>query len=108
MILVVQERRIKAPTMSESELEALRAQQALANAAQKEIDEQKDQVKAMNQLMLYAKCVTIRDKQKEEKEMMKAEIEQEEKRLAVMMEVERLKQIKLLEERETTRYVCYL
>jgi len=46
------------------------------------------QVKAMNQLMLYAKCVTIRDKQKEEKEIMKRELEAEEKRLAEVARLE--------------------
>ena len=45
----------------------------------------------MNQMMLYSKCVTIRDAQLEEKKHVKAEAAEEERRLDVMMEVERLR-----------------
>ena len=45
----------------------------------------------MNQMQLYAKCVTIRDAQIEEKKHMMLEEEEEERRLDLMMEIERLK-----------------
>ena len=38
----------------------------LLTKAQKQIDEDRDDVKHMNQMMLYSKVVTIRDKQLEE------------------------------------------
>lgn len=45
----------------------------------------------MNQMMLYSKCVTIRDAQIEEKKHMMLEAEEESRRLDLMMEIERLK-----------------
>ena len=65
--------------------------------AQTLLDEQLDEVKNMNQMMLYSKCVTIRDAQLEEKKHVKAEAAEEERRLDVMMEVERLKALDLYE-----------
>lgn len=53
--------------------------------------EEMDDVKHMNQMQLYAKCVTIRDAQIEEKKHMMLEEEEEERRLDLMMEIERLK-----------------
>lgn len=48
-------------------------------------------MKNMNQMMLYSKCVTIRDAQIEEKKHMMLEAEEESRRLDLMMEIERLK-----------------
>ena len=45
----------------------------------------------MNQMMLYSKCVTIRDAQIEEKKHIMEENEEEERRLDLMMELERIK-----------------
>lgn len=67
------------------------------------MDEDTDEVKYMNKLMLYAKCVTIRDAQVEEKKAIKSEKKEEEKRLDMMMEMERLKALKMYEERESKR-----
>ena len=52
------------------------------------MDEQKDEVKNMNQMMLYSKCVTIRDAQLEEKKHIMAEAQEEERRMDLMMEIE--------------------
>lgn len=52
-----------------------------------------DDVKNMNQMILYSKCVTIRDAQIEEKRNMMIESEEESRRLDLMMEIERLKAI---------------
>lgn len=46
-------------------------------------------MKHMNQMQLYAKCVTIRDAQIEEKKHMMLEEEEENRRLDLMMEIER-------------------
>ena len=67
------------------------------------IDEEHDDVKHMNQMMLYSKVVTIRDKQKEENHRLEKEYLKEQQKLDLMMEIERLKNLKLQEEREATR-----
>ena len=67
------------------------------------IDEEHDDVKHMNQMMLYSKVVTIRDKQKEENQRLEKEYLKEQQKLDLMMEIERLKNLKLHEEREAAR-----
>ena len=57
----------------------------------------------MNQMMLYSKVVTIRDKQIEESKCLESEWVEEQKRLDIMMEIERLKSLKLQEEREAEK-----
>ena len=66
-------------------------------------DEEHDDVKHMNQMMLYSKVVTIRDKQKEEQKRLEEEWIEEQKRMDIMMEIERLKSLKMQEEREIQR-----
>jgi len=53
--------------------------------------------------MLYAKCVTIRDAQLLEKQMIQKERADQEKAYDVMMEQERVKAIRLAEDRETVK-----
>lgn len=55
------------------------------------LEEQQDEVKHMNQMLLYSKCVTIRDAQIEEKKQMMLEAEEENRRQDLLMEIERLK-----------------
>merc|ERR1719161_3272618 len=57
----------------------------------------------MNQMMLYSKIVTIRDAQIQEKRYVQQEKEEEERELDMMMEIERLKGLKMYEEREKAR-----
>jgi hypothetical protein len=45
--------------------------------------------------MMFSKVVTIRDKQLFENKMLEKEYMEDQRRLDVMMEIERLKQIKL-------------
>ncbi|KAJ9465062.1 Cilia- and flagella-associated protein 45 [Diplonema papillatum] len=71
--------------------------------AQMKLDEELDEVKAMNKLMLYTKCVTIRDAQAHEKHAIAYDKAEEEKRLDIMMETERIKALKMYEEREHKR-----
>lgn len=59
-----------------------------------------DEVKKMNTMVNYMKCVTIRDKQLEEKKEIVEEKKMEEKRKDLMLEIERLKKIKYYEELE--------
>jgi len=58
--------------------------------------EEHDEVKHMNQQMIYAKCVTIRETQLEEKQRIQRELQEEEERIDLMMEINRLKTIKKL------------
>ncbi len=67
------------------------------------LDEEHDDVKHMNQMMLYSKVVTIRDRQKEEQKRLEQDWVEEQKRLDLMMEIERLKSLQLQEEREQKR-----
>ncbi|CAD8168660.1 unnamed protein product [Paramecium pentaurelia] len=64
------------------------------------LNEQLDDVKEMNKMVMYAKCVTIRDKQLQEKQQLKEEFKNQEKRKDLMMEIERLKSVKYYEEKD--------
>lgn len=57
----------------------------------------------MNQMVLYSKVVTIRDKQKEENMRLEKEYVEEQKKLDLMMEIERLKLLKKEEEFEVEK-----
>merc|ERR1719421_735363 len=76
---------------------------ALLSAAQKKLDEQEDQVKTMNRMVMYAQCVAVRDKQLEDKKQRKARAKDEERLLDLRMEIDRLK--KLQEEEEKRKVV---
>ena len=54
----------------------------------------------MNQMVLYSKVGTIRDKQLEENKRLEQEWIEEQKKLDLMMEIERLKVLQEEEERE--------
>ena len=76
---------------------------SLLTKAQQMMDEGHDDVKQMNQMMLYSKVVTIRDRQLEEAKRLEQEWVEEQKRLDLMMEIERLKSLKLQEEERERR-----
>jgi len=88
---------------SDLELEDDTKMANLLENAERARDEQIDDVKHMNQMMLYAKCVTIRDAQLLEKQMIQKERADQEKAYDVMMEQERVKAIRLAEDRETVK-----
>lgn len=58
------------------------------------MDEQLDDVKQMNQMMLYAQCVAVRDRQVEEKRAAEEEERAENRRLDAVMECNRQKAVK--------------
>ena len=95
----------RAETKNVGETEALRRAEGLAtrNRAEVLMDEAMDEVKNMNQMMLYSKCVTIRDAQLEEKKHIKAEAQEEERRMDLAMEIERIKALDEYEAREAAR-----
>jgi hypothetical protein len=90
------------PPTEQQVLDRERAE-GLLTKAQQLLDEDHDDVKHMNQMMLYSKVVTIRDKQLQESKRLEQEWLEEQKRLDLMMEIERLKSLKLQEEREVKR-----
>ncbi|XP_063002353.1 cilia- and flagella-associated protein 45 [Elgaria multicarinata webbii] len=79
-----------------------RAQYLLERAANLRI-EQEDEIKSLGEIMLEAKCHAIRDAQILEKKQIEKELEEEEMRLARMMEVERQKANKMQDELEQKR-----
>ncbi len=99
IIQLNKEREAKLPP-SESHKDQKKKKESLVSKALEQLDEEHDDVKHMNQMMLYSKCVTIRDKQLMEKQRIEDERYEEEKRLDKMMEIERLKMLKFHEERE--------
>merc|ERR1719484_391415 len=96
------ERKLAVPP-SEVEQLKLAEKAAMLSAADRQMAEELDDVKKMNQMMLYSKVVTIRDAQLNEKKVIQKERLEEERRLDTTMEVERLKALKMYEERESRR-----
>jgi hypothetical protein len=88
---------------TEIEVEQNQRAEGLLSKAQQQLDEEHDDVKHMNQMTLYAKVVTVRDKQLDENKALEADWVNEQKRLDIMMEIERLKALKAEDERETLR-----
>ena len=71
-----------------------------------QLDEELDDVKHMNHLMLQSKVITVRDKQMDENKRLEEEWLEEQKRLDIMMEIERLKGIKADREKEERRAIA--
>ena len=77
----------------------------LLSQAKKIMEQNEDCVKDMNHIVLYAKIASIRDRQLEEHKMMEKMYKRKESKLDLMMELERLKELKFQEEREMSRKV---
>merc|ERR1719163_2598712 len=99
----MEEERKKNAMLHENEKEGHDSRNGVLQRAKMMLDEDMDDVKHMNQMMLYSKVVTIRDAQIQEKRQVQAEKEEEERCLDCMMEIERLKALKMYEEREKER-----
>merc|ERR1719247_1849884 len=99
----MEEERKKNAMMNDQEKEGRAQKNSVLERAKQMLDEDMDDVKHMNQMMLYGKVVTIRDAQIQEKRQVQAEKEEEERQLDMMMEIERLKALKMYEEREKER-----
>ena len=69
------------------------------------MDEQDDEIKKLNEVILNAKCHAIRDTQLKEKEEIERAMREEEERLDLMMEVDRVKALAEFEERERERHL---
>jgi len=102
-IRMMEEERKKNALLADKEKDGRAQKNSVLERAKQMLDEDMDDVKHMNQMMLYSKVVTIRDAQIQEKRSVQAEKEEEERCLDAMMEIERLKALKMYEEREKER-----
>ena len=93
MLELEQEMRLAAPPLTDMEREDLEKKGALRKNAEEIHNENRDEVKKMNQLINYAKCATVREKQIEEKDRIVKQKIDEIKRIDLMMEIDRLKAI---------------
>eukprot|EP00002_Diphylleia_rotans_P015500 TRINITY_DN3003_c0_g2_i7.p1 TRINITY_DN3003_c0_g2~~TRINITY_DN3003_c0_g2_i7.p1 ORF type:complete len:476 (-),score=150.50 TRINITY_DN3003_c0_g2_i7:244-1671(-) len=85
---------------SESQQRSEMIDDVILKRAQYHATERVDEVKKMNSIMQLAKCAAIREAQIEEKRRAILEREEEERRLNEMAEIERLKSLRVYEERE--------
>merc|ERR1712187_21879 len=99
----MEEERKKNVLLADKENNGRAQKNSVLERAKQMLDEDMDDVKHMNQMMLYSKVVTIRDAQIQEKRNVQAEKEEEERQLDAMMEIERLKALRMYEEREKAR-----
>merc|ERR1711988_2077216 len=104
-IISMEAERKKNEAKSDLELEAIEKDKHQLSRADFLVDEQRDDVKRMNQFVRYAKCSTIRDAQLEEKKALQRQTEEEEMRLDEVMEAERVRAVELYEQREAQRAV---
>jgi len=96
MEIEAEKRKMVPPT--DIELEKLEYDEQLRERAVTLQDEEMDDVKHMNQMMLYAKVVTIRDKQLLEKDAIRKKNKQEERRRDLTLELGRLQKVQFYEE----------
>ncbi|XP_048214151.1 cilia- and flagella-associated protein 45 [Perognathus longimembris pacificus] len=89
--------------LSDLEEEAKERAQNLLQRADKLRLEQEEELKEMGKIILNAKCHAIRDAQILEKQQIQKELDEEEKRLDQMMEVERQLSLQRQEARERQR-----
>merc|ERR1740138_1424524 len=99
----LEEERKKNALLADNEKDGRAQKHSVLERAKMKLDEDMDDVKHMNQMMLYSKVVTIRDAQIQEKRNVQAEKEEEERQLDAMMEIERLKALRMYEVREKER-----
>eukprot|EP01137_Pigoraptor_chileana_P000364 Opistho-2@36414 len=92
--------RVKNQKLNEIEQEAVEKSNYLRQRAQILIDEEEDEIKHMNELLLNAKCMAIRDVQIHEKQLIRRELVDEDRRLDTLMETERIRAIEDFEARE--------
>jgi len=102
MIQMEVERKKNAP-LTETEKKQKKKSLGILAKAQSMLDEELDQVKHMNQMVAYGKCVTIRDAQIQEKVLIENEEDKNEAELDKMMEIERLRAISKYEKVETEK-----
>ncbi|CAF0822047.1 unnamed protein product, partial [Didymodactylos carnosus] len=98
-------RRKKNTQLEDVDQEAKEEAEYMLKRANELRQEQEDEIKHLNELILNAKCHAIRDAQILEKQQVKREMKDEDKRLDMMMEIERLNSLKIQEEIEKRRHL---
>merc|ERR1712028_324929 len=101
-IISMEVERKKKEAKSDLEVEKVKHQLSRADFL---VDEQRDDVKKMNQYLRYAKCAAIRDAQLEEKKALQRQDEEEEMFMDHQMEEERQHAVNLYEQREHQRHL---
>eukprot|EP00657_Telonema_sp_P-1_P007364 TRINITY_DN27184_c0_g1_i1.p1 TRINITY_DN27184_c0_g1~~TRINITY_DN27184_c0_g1_i1.p1 ORF type:complete len:511 (+),score=238.17 TRINITY_DN27184_c0_g1_i1:212-1744(+) len=104
-ILAMEIERKKKEAKSDLEIEGIEKDQHQLSRADFLVDEQRDDVKKMNQFVKYAKCAAIRDAQLEEKKSLQRQQEEEDMYMDASMEEERQRAVELYEQREKQRQV---
>jgi hypothetical protein len=104
-ILAMEVERKKKEAKSDLEMEAIAKEKHQLSRADFLVDEQRDDVKKMNQYVKYAKCAAIRDAQLEEKKALQRQQEEEDMYMDQQMEEERQKAVELYEQREQQRHI---
>ncbi|XP_065171625.1 cilia- and flagella-associated protein 45-like [Atheta coriaria] len=93
----------KGSILDEAEMEATKKNQYMLQRARELRQEQEDEVKTLNGIILASKCLAIREAQIAEKKIIAKELEDEERRLDLMMEQER--QRAMQEEKEKQKEI---
>lgn len=102
-MIEMETQRIKREKPSELEKERKNKGKVLLAKAEEQLNEQEDEIKKLNEIILNAKCHAIRDAQLQEKTQIAEELDEENKRLDEMMEIERLRALQSYEQRELER-----
>ena len=95
----IDKKRPKYP-LSQGDKEKISQGTSILAAAKKAKENNLDETKEMDQLLKYAKVVSIRDLQKKEHRNMEQAYKEKESKLDLMMELERLKELKFQEDKE--------
>lgn len=90
----------KGPVRVEDDAHETDKKSRIKDKAEEARIEAHDEVKAMNSMVNKAKCYKVLDKQKEEKVRLIMEEQKEEERMALEMEIERLKDLKVKEQKK--------
>lgn len=88
---------------SDLDLEHAEKTKELLSKAQKQLEEDEDEIKRMNELILHAKCMLIRDAQIAEKKIIHDAEKSESQRMDALMEAERVRELERVHEREVKR-----
>ena len=86
--------------LSDIEKENIIEKNKIISKAKKYFDENEDVVKEMEKLAFYARVATIRNKQKAEHKIMEQNYKKKEEKLDIMMELQRLKDLKSQQDKE--------
>lgn len=98
-------RKVNKYDLTDMDKENIEKKNDILNRAKQILENNEDSVKEMNHFVLYAKIASIRDKQLQEHKTMSNVFKKKEEKQDIMMEVERLKELKNQEERERKRKI---